>query len=207
MDSVKAFKILHKQGKISKNCVLMVEEIYLQKATQYHSGEYVGADENGNLYKGIVAFMTVGLKESIPYVVQAIPEVTFDGEWLANKMASCNDNLTAVVTDNHASNVNAFSKVVTMFISDPTHYIQHPLNSSKNTYLFFDTAHIVKNIRNNLLNGKKFVFPEFIYNDGLHININCLVGYIRWKDLRDIYDLDKELKGHLRIIYYYYYYY
>ena len=31
----------------------------------------------------------------------------------------------------------------------------------------------MKNIRNNLLNGKKFLFLEFIYNDGLHININC----------------------------------
>ena len=50
----------------------MVDEMYLQKATQYHSGEYVGADEDGNLYKESVAFMIVGLKESIPYVVQAI---------------------------------------------------------------------------------------------------------------------------------------
>ena len=32
----------------------------------------------------------------------------------------------------------------------------------------------------------------------MHININCPAGYIRWKDLYDIYDLDKELKGHLR---------
>ena len=46
----------------------MVDEMYLQKATHYHSGEYVGADEDGNLYKGIVAFMIVRLKESIPYV-------------------------------------------------------------------------------------------------------------------------------------------
>ena len=36
------------------------------------------ADEEGNLYKGIVAFMVVGLKQSIPFVVQAIPEVTFN---------------------------------------------------------------------------------------------------------------------------------
>ena len=68
MDSGKALKILHEQGKISKDCVLMVDEMYLQKATHYHSGEYVGADEDGNLYKGIVAFMIVRLKESIPYV-------------------------------------------------------------------------------------------------------------------------------------------
>ena len=96
MASGKALKILHEQGKISKDCVLVVDEMYLQKATHYHSGEYVGADEDDNLYKGIVAFMIVGLKESIPYVGQAITEVTIDGEWLGNKVASSIDDLTAV---------------------------------------------------------------------------------------------------------------
>ena len=135
---MKALKILHEQGKISKDCVLMVDEVYLQKAAQYHSGEYVGADEDNNLYKGILKFMIVKLKESIPYVTQAIPEVTFNGEWLANEMASCADDLTAVglcvrgvVTDNHSSNVNAFSKLVTMFNSDSALYIQHPVILAK----------------------------------------------------------------------------
>ena len=60
--------------------------MYLEKATQYHSGEYVGAGDEGNLYKGMVAFIIVGLKESIPYIVQAILEVKFSCEWLADKM-------------------------------------------------------------------------------------------------------------------------
>ena len=51
--------------------------MYLQKSAQYQSGEYVGVDEERNLYIGIVAFMVVGLKKSIPFVVQAISEVTF----------------------------------------------------------------------------------------------------------------------------------
>ena len=38
------------------------------------------ADDQGNLYNGIVAFMVVGLKQWIPFVVQAIPEVRFSGE-------------------------------------------------------------------------------------------------------------------------------
>ena len=55
----------------------MIGEMYLQKSAQYQSGEYVGVDEERNLYIGIVAFMVVGLKKSIPFVVQAISEVTF----------------------------------------------------------------------------------------------------------------------------------
>ena len=63
--------------------------------------------------------------------------------------------------------MHAFSSLV----SDSHQFIKHPGNFDKKTYLFCDTMHIMKNIRNNLLNGKKFVFPEFIYNDGLNINI------------------------------------
>ena len=40
----------------------MVDEMYLAKATQYHGGKYVGADQGGNLYKGIIVFMIVDLK-------------------------------------------------------------------------------------------------------------------------------------------------
>ena len=37
--------------------------------------------------------MIVSLKESIPYIVQAIPEVKFSGEWLADKMSNYIDVL------------------------------------------------------------------------------------------------------------------
>ena len=55
----------------------------------------------------------------------------------------------------------------------------------------------MKNIRNNLLNGKKFVFPEFIYGDGLNIDIDFPADFIQWKDLHNIYDKDKGLSTNL----------
>ena len=55
----------------------------------------------------------------------------------------------------------------------------------------------MKNIRNNLFNRKKFVFPDFIYNDGLNIDINFWAGIIQWKDLHDIYDKEKRLSANL----------
>ena len=90
---------------------------------EYQSGEYAGVDKEGNLYKGIVAFMVVWLKQSTPFVVQAIsqasqanPEVTFNGQWLVVKISDNIDNLIeiglcvrGIVTDNHSANVNAFS--------------------------------------------------------------------------------------------------
>ena len=46
--------------------VLMVDEMYLKKSSQYHGGDYVGEDDNGKLYTGIVVFMIVGVKDSVP---------------------------------------------------------------------------------------------------------------------------------------------
>ena len=62
----------------------MIDEMYLQKSAQYQPWEYV---QEWNLHKGIFLFMAVGLKESIPIVVQTILEVTFNGQWLAEKIS------------------------------------------------------------------------------------------------------------------------
>ena len=82
----------------------MINQLYLQKSAQYQSRENA---EEGNLYKGIFAFLVVELKQSIPFVVQTIPEVTFNGQWLAEKISDSIDSLTeirlcvqGIVTDN-----------------------------------------------------------------------------------------------------------
>ena len=62
--------------------------MFLQKEASYQSGDYVGEDEEGEFYKGIACFMIVGLKQSVPHVIQAIPEVTITGEWLAEKISA-----------------------------------------------------------------------------------------------------------------------
>ena len=83
---------------------MLIDEIYLQKSAQYSSGEYA---EEGNFHKGIFAFMVVGLKESIHLVVQTIPEVTFNRQWLAEQISDNIGNLKeiglcvqGIVTDN-----------------------------------------------------------------------------------------------------------
>ena len=56
--------------------------MYLQKYEEHFAGESIGADEKGDLYKGVVCFMIVGLKNNIPYVVMALPEKDITGKWL-----------------------------------------------------------------------------------------------------------------------------
>ena len=77
-----AAKTLLKEGCISADVILMSDEMYLQKSTQYHGGEYVGADSNGDLFSGINVFMIVGLQKSVPIVVRASPETKMNGESL-----------------------------------------------------------------------------------------------------------------------------
>ena len=141
---VDSLKVLREKGGISTDLILIVDEMYLHKAAQYQAGEYIGADEEGNLFKGIVAFMVVGLKQSTPFVVQAIPEVTFNGQWLCDKIASNIENLgnagfcvRGLVADNHSSNVNAFTSLKDLFYSESKLFlsIQLTMESERTCFL------------------------------------------------------------------------
>ena len=54
-------KKLREKGHISSDVILMVDEMFLQKEASYQSGDYVGGDEEGELYRGIACFM-IGFK-------------------------------------------------------------------------------------------------------------------------------------------------
>ena len=108
--------------------------------------------------------MIQGLQHSVPVVVKACPEISVRGEWLASEMSDSIQQLSlqgfivrAVVADNHTSNEIAFRILKSMHQSNDVHFIQHPQSKTK-TYLFFDNVHLVKNIRNNVLNAGKPVF-------------------------------------------------
>ena len=52
--------------------------------------------------------------------------------------------------------------------------INHPSNTANHIYLFFDPVHLLKNIRNNLLNSKRFNFFFYLLN---LINFSILLMY------------------------------
>ena len=85
--------------------------------------------------------MVVGLKQSIPFAVKAIPEVTFNGQWLCHKIASNIENLGNVGfcvrhPDNHSSNVNTFTSLGDPFDSESKLFFEHLANHGKRTYMF-----------------------------------------------------------------------
>ena len=97
----------------SSDCVLIINEMYLQKYVQYHSGDFVGKDE-GNLYKGIV-FMIVSFKKSVPIAIRALSDTSITGERLKSEINKCIFDLMevgfkvrAAIAGDHPSNANAF---------------------------------------------------------------------------------------------------
>ena len=86
IDAEKCAKILRENGKISNEIILIFDEMFLQRSQEFVGGNLIGCDENGELYKGILSFMIVGLKTNIPYVIRAVPEVDIKSEWLAQEI-------------------------------------------------------------------------------------------------------------------------
>ena len=136
VDAVKVAKLLLQKGDISSDCVLIIDKMYLQKSVQYHSGDFVGQDEEGHLYKGKVVFMIMSLKKSIPCVIRSRPETKISGEWLKDEinicmfdLKECGFKVRAIMTVDHASNVSAFSLLHKMHDGDDKLFISHPAYS------------------------------------------------------------------------------
>ena len=61
----------------------------------------------------------------------------------------------------------------------------------------YDSVHLIKNVRNNLLNSKRFVFPPFDFKefeDDIHVD----GGEISWHLLHNVHEQDGKLPGNLR---------
>ena len=72
------------------------------------------------------------------------------------------------------------------------------MRGEKKIYLFHDTVHLMKSVRNNLLNYKRFIFPSFKF-DGLLDPIEVPGGAIHWKTFHDVYEKDLTLDANLRL--------
>lgn len=203
IDPVKAAKLLLDKDLISKDIVLMIDEMYLQKSVEYSSGEMIGCDEDDSMFKGIVGFMIVGLKQSIPYIIKSLPEVKIEGSCLKNEVIqviellhSIGFKVGCVVSDNHSTNVSAYSKILIEYGCEKDDLAIKIQDGSK-VYLMYDSVHLMKNIRNNLLKYKRFIFPAFTFSDFID-DISCEAGEISWKLFHDVYEKDLKLQGNLK---------
>ena len=172
IEPLKACKLLLEEGKMDKDVILSLDEIFLQKDAQYSDGRTIGANADGNLFKGVMTFMINCVRgSSIPFVVKACPELTLTGKWIADQIKEllpllhkCGFRVRAIISDNHKTNVSAFQSLLKTYGSkDSPDTIVHPSGEGK-IYLFYDSVHLLKNVRNNLLNARLFNFPSFSFH-------------------------------------------
>ena len=125
------------------------------------------------LFKEIMTFMIVGVRKNVPFVVKAVPEPKIEGKWLSGLKTKSIQSLheigfdwRTVISDNHFSNVSVFNELFSKYGSEShENVILHDSISDRRTYLFYDSVHQLKNVRNNLLNSRQFLFPKFHFSD------------------------------------------
>ena len=125
IDALKAAKLLLESSSISKYIVILFDEMDLRNCAEYYEGKFLGSNINNELYKSIVCFMIIGLKENVPYVVKAAPVTFIDSELLRDELLNCLEllitdgfNVRAVICDNHAANFSAFTKLILQYSED-----------------------------------------------------------------------------------------
>ena len=63
--------------------------------------------------------------------------------------------------------------------------------------MLHDAVHLTKNVRNNLLRYKRFIFPAFEHN-GFEDLISFKGGHISWKLFHDVFKKGSLLEANLR---------
>ena len=143
--------------------------MYLQPQVQLTGTTLIGCDDNLKVYKSILTFMVVSSKRCVPFALKTIPLVKLSHILVRDMIISCiisltesNFQLRAVISDNHSTNVGAYKDLLKMYPIQGNNYsIFNPKCHLSEIYLMYDTVHLVKNIRNNLLASRFFQIPEF----------------------------------------------
>ena len=130
------------------------DEMYLQKC-EYTGGQLVGAITNGELYKGIVSFMIIDIKQNTLYIIKSVPEIKIHTDWLKNEITGClkvstdcGFKVRMIISDNHPCNTSAYHKILNHFNTTYDH-------------LYFMYDHEVK-LRDISHNKFIFVLTQFI---------------------------------------------
>ena len=113
---------VRENSSLSNDTVLLLDEMYLQREVQYDGKELTGCDSNLLMYKSILCFMVVSLKQSTPYIIKAIPLTKINHQVVQEGIINCismlsrgDFNVRAVVSDNHSTNVSAYKHLKAIY--------------------------------------------------------------------------------------------
>ena len=118
------------------------------KITRGDFGEIISANENNELYEGLLSFMIVGLKENVPYIIKSVPKRNIDGKWIKEQilgsletLENCGFRVRAIISDDHSANVLAYELLLKEFgYLDDNLLTEHDYQK---IYLFHDAVHLM----------------------------------------------------------------
>ena len=118
-------------------------------------------------------------------IIKSVPERNIDVQWVKEQIFSplktlknCGFRVRAKVSDNYSANVLAYKPLLkeSSHLDDNLFIEQH----YHKIYWLHDALHLIKNVRNNLLNYKRFIFPAFEY-DGFKNSVLFRCSHTSWK--------------------------
>ena len=208
IDNCQVLQVLRDQNLIGNDIAILLDEMHLQAQVQFDGHTLIGCNADLEMNTSILCFMVVSLRKSLPFVISAVPLVKNSGDIVYDNLNTCLLFLTqsrfrvrAIISDNHTTNVKAYSLLLNNYkFQDKDYKIKNPYISNENIYLLFDTCHLIKNIRNNLVAKKFFDIPSFEFSS-VNLNISFQAGFVRWSHLHTIHERDLILSAHLRAAY------
>lgn len=180
---IEKFKLLEiYEQKVS----LLLDEIYVKPAIIYKANKLQGFAKNcSDIEKTsattVQVFMISSVLSKNKDVVGLFPVRNLESNYLHSITNSILQLLNeigfevvAILNDNNKVNRSLFEKLSGGVMKI---YIDSPFDKNKNFFLLFDTVHLLKCIRNNLLNAtdQTFIFPSF---SDKNIIQNCKVKHL-----------------------------
>ena len=183
IDNCQALQVLRVQNFIGNDIAILLDEMHLQAQVQFHT--LIGCNANLEMYTSILSFMVVSLRKSLPFVISAVLLVKNSGDIVYDNLntrllflTQSRFRVRAIISDNHITNVKAYNLLLNNYkFQDKDYKIQNPYITDENIYLLFDTCHLIKNIRNNLVAKKFFYIPSFEFSS-VNLNISFQAGFV-----------------------------
>lgn len=172
---------------------LQLDEIYIEQQLNFKGDSVYGYSENdrSKIAKTAQVFMVSGILSKYKDVVSIVPVYNLTSEQLKamiinviTEVEKIGFKIISLISDNNAINRKAFELLTENKILRPS--IPHPIDSTRQLFLIFDSVHIIKCIRNNWISKKSenctIKFPDM--NTG-----EILMA--QFKHLEMMYNLEK----------------
>lgn len=176
---------------LQRNCVLMVDEMFVKPSLQYQGRQMFGESVNrpGEVATRLLVVMVRSLCGGPSFCLQLLPVVHLSADYLVavitdscKLIEKCGGKIICVVADNHRVNQRAFA----LLANDQNEpwLAQSPACPSRALFLLSDPVHLMKNVRNSWITEKseRLVF---------HALDSAEPQMAHWSAVRHLYEAER----------------